>query len=147
MDERNEVVDWLDYYRQMDREEEMQVSQSITKFKSHNNHSISDMMSHLKLRPSKKDKDKSKKAKGSSGKISKSCQNHNTAEEGGGHESSSSSAKSSSGKKKLGIFGTFRKKSGKSSKNINVGSGEVAPATPTDMGVNEDKDVDKNGTV
>ncbi len=123
----------------MDREVEMQVSQSITKFKSH--HVISEMVSHLKLRPSKKDKDKSKKAKGSSEKTSKSGQNHNTVEEGGGHESSTSSTKSSTGKKKLGIFGTFRKKSGKSIKNTSAGSGEVARATSTVVGFDEEKDV------
>ncbi|CAG7818308.1 unnamed protein product [Allacma fusca] len=34
VDERNEVVDWLDFHRQLDREEDMHVSQSLTSFSS-----------------------------------------------------------------------------------------------------------------
>jgi hypothetical protein len=34
VDERNEVVDWLDYHRQLDREEDLHVSNSLTRFSS-----------------------------------------------------------------------------------------------------------------
>jgi len=32
VDERNEVVEWLDYHRQLEKEEELQVAKSITEF-------------------------------------------------------------------------------------------------------------------
>lgn len=130
MDERNEVVDWLDYYRQMDREEEMHVSKSINEFK--NKTSIPEMMSHLKLK-SKKDKGK-KEEKDKSKSGSKSSKNTSKVED---VESSSTSAKSIKKSKDgkhstLGIFSTLRKKSSKKqSKTV----------------VDEDKDIDESNHV
>lgn len=129
VDERNEVVDWLDYYRQMDREEEMHVTESISKFKAQ--HSIAEMMSHLKLKHGKKEKGSKKD------KSSKSSKNSQEANQDDGHESlsSTSSSKSTTGKKKLGIFGTFRKKSSKSKNK------------PASELFDEDKDIDESASV
>ncbi|CAL8144119.1 unnamed protein product [Orchesella dallaii] len=137
VDERNEVVDWLDYYRQMDREEEMQVSKSINQFKSHTS-GIAEMVSHLKLKTKKdkkgkEDKDKSKHS-GSANTSSSSLKSSKSFKE----EAQGSSSKQSKKKDKdkhssgLGLFSTLRKKTSKKhSKTV----------------VDEDKDVDESVVV
>jgi len=72
VDERNEVVEWLDYHRQLDREEDMLLSKSITEFTQSNSipdESISSSSKAKSKDKKSKDKDKSKDEKKKSGKL------------------------------------------------------------------------------
>jgi len=59
VDERNEVVEWLDYHRQLEKEEEMLLSKSLTEFASATTKTVVDPIPET----SKESKSKGKKSK------------------------------------------------------------------------------------
>jgi hypothetical protein len=104
VDERNEVVDWLDFHRIVEREEDIRVSNSLSSFGtlpgSHGPKPVLSMPSSHTPTPSPKSKDKSK---GSSSKEKKEKRNSvRMSEEGKGKEAGGS---------KFSFFGRKKNKS------------------------------------
>lgn len=107
MDERNEVVDWLDFHRQLDREEDMHVSQSLSSFSSMNSRSSTPTPSNQVVLPMASENLHEQNDKTVNGSLN-------------GHTNKSSSKEKSSKKEKFkivtGLFTLKKKKKDKSKK-------------------------------